>query len=186
MEKILDCEETYKYLGIVVHKNLKFDHHIRNYIMKKVLIEINKLRKVVKKYKGSRSLFGQIFWKTKIRPIIEYAAHIWTVNITIKTLKMISKCQINFLREINKYGQKSCKQAILVDLSSCDIMIRLLTEKEKYKLKCDMNLVPRRIGQLYNERNDPYEYDDYPQSSKSFSNDYPHILKNSKKKKIQV
>ena len=97
-------------------------------------------------------MFSKIFWKIKIRPIIEYGVVIWSCSLSKNKFKEIQECQVDYIRETHRYGSKSCITAMMMDMSVIEIGIRIGSIREKYSLKCLIRKVPRRIVRYYEGR----------------------------------
>ena len=184
-DKILEKVKKYKYLGILIDEKMKFDRHINEYVVKKINIEISKLRKCVGNKPSGKTMFGKIFWNTKLRPIIEYGSPIWSVNVNKTSMQNVEDVQTTFFREINRFSSRSCKKAILIDQSINDVKLRILAEKEKHLIKCKMGLVPEKIEQLYAKRNDPIVYDQKIVKNSQYPNGYRYVVKNRKNSKYK-
>ena len=135
----------YKYLGIFLSSNMLFDHHVE-YFLKRIKKESYLLKNICKKSRVGKRMFGNIFWNVKLRPMIEYGVVIWSTCLSERKFHEVQKCQIDFFREIHRYGKTSCITAMMMDLSIVDIGIRIGVIKEKFSLKCMIRKVPRRIS----------------------------------------
>ena len=164
---------SYKYLGLTLNENMKFDQHIETILDKcnKTMYVINKISKSTMFGKNTYSI---IYWKMKLLPMIEYGSEIWSTNLSNDQFEEISKFQIKFFRDTNKYGPTSCKKAILVDLAIEDISLRICSKKEKYVKKCHMGLTPKRIVNMYHQRN-IIVYDSKIMNDPEIDCNYPNV-----------
>ena len=122
-------------------------------------------------------MFGNTFWSTKLRPIIEYGSPLWSIDINDISVKKIENIQIKFFRELIRLSTRSCKRALLLDHSITDIRLRIKTEKEKFRVKCKLGYVPERIKTLYRERTNNLTYDGKITFNGSYKYGFPNVKK---------
>ena len=183
-KEVIKKVSEYKYLGLYFSTNLKFGLHIET-IIKKLNKGIGNLKRIIKYSKNGKSKFAKIYWKSKLRSLVEYGCVIWSNGCNSDHIKNIFSKQINFIRETMGYGPKSCTTAILLDNNLQDIRLRILAEKEKYIMRCELGQAPKIIQQIFEKRNVPYEYDDKLKPDKMCINLYPSVMANKKRKNVK-
>ena len=129
----LETVEIYKYLGLTFHYTLSFNIHITEYVLPRLRKEIGFLKKIVSKSPlSAKSNFIRIFWVTKLRPVIEYAASTWMGNISQKNLDDIDNLQINFFRSSLGLPPFTRGEDILMDCAVHLQSLRLLGIRMKF------------------------------------------------------
>ena len=174
---VIEIVLVYTYLGITLYHTLNFDIHVDKKI-KRCNREIFVLSSIAKKSSYGKRLFSKIFWRTKIRPMLEYGSEIWSCNVSDHKFQEIKDLQIRYIRQTHKFGAKSCKTAMMMDLSFIDIGLRISSLKEKYLIKIQLRLVPRRIVNLYLNR-DRIRYPKNVTRDDIFTTGYPHVVEHN-------
>ena len=179
-KEIIENVLLFKYLGVWLNGDMTFKKHIQ----KKIItcnIETNQLTKVMKKVKSGKRVFARIFWKTKIIPILEYASEVWSLDLD--ALDLVENYQIKYVRQMYNYGGRSCKPAMLFDMSFVKIGLRICSNREKYVIKCKLKMIPNRINWLF-EHKLPVRYSKKVYRDHSLNNDtgYPNVKKYRGKK----
>ena len=179
----LENVKIYKYLGMWLKYNLSFDVHIQKKIQT-CNMEMNQLLTSVKKVQSGKRNFSRIFWRSKLRPILEYGCEIWSQDHDM--IEPVEKFQTKYVRYTHKYGSKSCVPAMLLDMSFVKMGLRICSIREKYQIKCKLSLVPTRIQRLYNNQI-PRNYSKKIYRDNNLKNEtgYPNV-KNYKGKKKYI
>jgi len=108
----LKYTDSYKYLGVYIHRNEKWDKHIHE--------TCNKGRRtlfVVKKVlRKSRPTVNKIAYYSLVRPILEYASSVWDPSHVglIHNLEMIQRNAARFCS--NKYGRTESVTEMIKEL----------------------------------------------------------------------
>ena len=182
--KSVKVVNQYQYLGIIFDGNMTFNAQV-DYILKKCKIESALLMKLCKNSNFGKRLFSNVFWKTKLRPIIEYGCEIWTSSISNDKFKEIQQYQVEYIRKTHKYGPKSCISAMMMDLSVVEIGLRIYSIKEKFLLKCLINKVSPRIQNCYNQKDILMKYSTKIVRNKNYPTGYLHVQEHDGRKKFK-
>ena len=182
--KVIKKVDSYKYLGLTFHKNLKFDSHVDE-IIKKCKKSSGMLSQVCKKTKIGNRLFSKLFWKIKIRPLIEYGAVIWTSSLSKNKFKSIQQLQAEFCRKTHNYGSTACISAMLMDMSIVEIGLRVGSIVEKYLIKSDLERSPTRINLLCKLKDQIPTYNKKLTRDDQFPNGYIHVKEHNGRMKYR-
>ncbi len=98
----LKYTESYKYLGVELQRNLKWDKHIASNVVNKGKRTLYVVRKVLSK---ARPNIKQLAYFSLIRPIMEYASSVWDPSHVglINAIEMVQRSAARFCT--NRFGQ---------------------------------------------------------------------------------
>lgn len=119
---------TYKYLGVVLSADFKWNEHVAH-IEKKALQKLAFLRRSLRKSTPKLKL---IAYKTFIRPILEYSSVVWDPHsqVNVKTLEMIQRKAIRFV--YNRYSALTSPSELLKKADLDTLQARRQHERLKY------------------------------------------------------
>ena len=110
--QILDSKSTAKYLGVELHKNLSWNHHI-NQVAKKA----NSTRAFLQRnIRPCPRRVKELCYHTLLQPIMEYASIIWDphTQANIKKIEMVQRRYVRFI--FNDHRRTSSVAAMLNQL----------------------------------------------------------------------
>ena len=83
--------QTYKYLGIIITRQLKDNQHINSHLATKIKNLDAYTRYTLSKHMDiNRINFGDTIWRSAVQPSLSHAASIWFNNTTQSTKKLLS------------------------------------------------------------------------------------------------
>lgn len=125
---VLTEVSSYKYLGVIISKDLRWNDHI-NYIVRKALSKLWFLRRNLKHSSVDVKLTA---YKTFVRSALEYAAIIWDPH-TAQNISLLENVQRRALRFIfNKYSRLESVSALYDRASLLPLQNRRRVDRLKF------------------------------------------------------
>ena len=136
-------------------KNLTFDDHVFEYLIRRVEQELAKVKGLLKGIQIGRCTFLRVLWFSKIIPILEYGSSIWSSSISGKVdpLKKIDSLQGEFFRSSMGLPSGTSHDAIIVDLAVPKQSLRFSFCRKKLKARMDFEITPP----IVNKQRDHYK-----------------------------
>lgn len=124
----LSFVESYKYLGVIITSDLKWNDHV-TYIQKKAMCKLGFLRRSLRQSTHEVKL---IAYKTFVRPILEYASVVWDpyTQGNIKKLENVQRKSVRFI--FNSYSRNSSPSMLLDRANLETLQERRRKERLKY------------------------------------------------------
>ena len=96
----LQVVSTIKHLGVLFDSRLSFQNHFES-VLSKFRQRVNLLCYYVKS-SNNKSTHVMILYKGYVRPVVEYAAAVWSCRLTAKHTETLEKIQARFVRSYLK------------------------------------------------------------------------------------
>uniref|UniRef100_A0A224Z8C0 Rna-directed dna polymerase from mobile element jockey-like protein n=1 Tax=Rhipicephalus zambeziensis TaxID=60191 RepID=A0A224Z8C0_9ACAR len=123
----LSAVSNYKYLGVVISADLRWNDHV-TCIHKKAIRQLGYLRRTLSKASRDVKLLA---YKTYIRAALEYAAAVWDphTNLNISKLENIQRKAARFI--FNSYSWKISPSSLLISANLEYLQVRRYRERLK-------------------------------------------------------
>lgn len=125
---ILSTVSSYKYLGLVITSDLRWNEHM-SYISKKAMRKLGYLRRSLRQ---STQEIRLLAYKTYIRPILEYASVVWDpyTQKNITQLESIQRKSVRFI--FNCYSWQVSPTVLLNNANLEPLKLRRYRDRLKY------------------------------------------------------
>lgn len=123
----LSSVKQYKYLGLVITSDLRWNNHVAH-IKKKAMKKLGYLRRTLAR---STSNIKLLAYKTYIRPLLEYATVVWGpyTQSNISEIENIQRKAVRFI--FNSYRRHTSVSALLQDANLETLEVRRYRERLK-------------------------------------------------------
>jgi hypothetical protein len=120
--QVLKETKSYKYLGVIINRNISETHHINDHLKTKA----SKLQAYMRYTLGrhhdlNRVQFGSSLWEKAISPSLTHACGVWFCN-TETSKKIIRSMQYKFAKAVMKISAMPSASAILSELGWLPIL----------------------------------------------------------------
>lgn len=139
--EVLECVESFKYLGVIIDKNLTFKENF-DYVLRKLATKVSFLRRQRKMLDTETAL---LLYKALVAPHLDYCSSIlFLANET--QLKEMQKVQNRALRIILKKDRYANVETMLSTTDLLDVKQRIYYNSILLLYKAKMNLLPEYIS----------------------------------------
>jgi hypothetical protein len=115
-DQVIQETATYKYLGIIINRQLKDSHHINQHLTAKGKNLESYMRYTLAKHMNmKRIFFGNTLWHKAILPSLSHAAAVWFNNLDTAS-KRLSSIQYKIAKGVLKLKCMPSKTATLAEL----------------------------------------------------------------------
>lgn len=135
--------DRYLYLGVLFHQSLRFDLHVRHRILPRLRRESAYVRALLARAdSNSRCTFSRILWKSKLQPIVEYGAAIWSLSTGCEVIDAIDNVQTTLLRKAMGVPSYASADGVLMELGITRCSIRLRARRVRLELRVRHSCCP--------------------------------------------
>lgn len=181
---VVSTVTTYKYLGVMITSDLKWNQHI-TYIQKKAMQKLGYLKRTLGKSTRDIKLLA---FKTYVRPLLEYASVIWDPHTAanISKLEAVQRKAARFI--FNSYNRYTSPTALLQAANLEDLSVRRYRERlktfyllyhQKFRMNTNAYIVPSIRRQTrshhtkkvndYACRTNLYQYSFFPRTTREWN-----------------
>lgn len=134
---VLSKVKSFKYLGVILTSDLRWNEHI-SYIKKKAVTKLGYLRRTLRQAPQDMKLLA---YKTFIRPIIEYASIVWDPHTkrNIVHLESVQRKSVRFI--FNMYSWRTSASTLVERAELEPLELRRHTERLGYLYKIYHNKI---------------------------------------------
>jgi len=115
-QRTLTKTSQYKYLGLWWTPSLNFNYHVSTCTLPKVRRLSGYIRYLTKRTGNTRKSFLRLLWNSKISPVLEYGAPLWSSLISQNNISKIDSLQFQYFRKGLELPQATGRDALLTDL----------------------------------------------------------------------
>lgn len=124
--------KTYKYLGVIINRNIKDNNHINDHVMSKVSKLQSYLRFMLAKHHDiNRIHFGDTLWRKAILPSLAHSSGIWFSN-TQQTQNNIISAQYKMAKAVLKINSMPSRIATIGEMGWLPIQDQLNINRVSY------------------------------------------------------
>ena len=130
--KVLKETKSYKYLGVIINRQLKDNQHILEHVSSKAKKMNTYVRYTLAKHLDiNRIHFGNTMWHSAVQPSISHAAGVW-FNNTKQTTDKLHSIQYQFAKAVLKLRSSPAATSTLAELGWLPLIDQLNVSRISY------------------------------------------------------